>query len=86
MKKKDLIYLVIAVLILLTAGYLAYTQVFAAKTSTAKQEVTAEVVGEIKPNFNSAALSALADGTKNLDYAVDIDITAGVNNPAVFGK
>ena len=86
MKKKDLIYLFAAVIILLVAGYLAYTQVFAAKSNAAKKEVTTEVVGEIKPNFNPAALSVITDATINRDYAVEIDIKAGVNNAAVFGK
>ncbi len=86
MKKKDLIYLFIAVVILLVAGYLAYTQVIAPKSQAAKQDVTAEVVGEIKPNFNDPAITALTDTTKNHDYMVDIDINAGVNNASVFGK
>lgn len=86
MKKKDIIYLFIAVVILLGAGYLAYTQVIAPKSQTGEQEVTAEVVGEIKPDFSADAMSAITDATKNRDYAVEIDINAGVNNPAVFGK
>jgi len=86
MKKKDLIYLFIAVAILLLAGYLAYTQVFASKMQAAKKVEQVEIISAIKPDFNSGAMSALTDATKNRDYSVVIDINAGVNNPAVFGK
>jgi flagellar basal body-associated protein FliL len=86
MKKKDLIYLILAVIILLGAGYLAYTQVVAPKSQASKQDVTAEVVGEIKPDFNADALSAIEDSAKNKDYSVEIDVNSGVNNAAVFGK
>lgn len=86
MKKKDIIYLFIAVAILLVAGYLAYTQVVAPKSKSAKQDVKVEVVGTIKPTLNEAALNSITNGAVSRDYSVDIDITSDVNNAAVFGK
>jgi len=86
MKQKDIVYLLIAVVILLAAGYLAYTQVIAPKSQAANKVVTYEVVSEIRPDFNPSALAALADGIKNTNYSVVIDINAGVGNPDIFGK
>ncbi len=85
MKTKDMVYLVLAVAILLGAGFLAYTQVIAPKSAKSKV-VTAEVVGAISPDFDAAAITMLNNPDKVRDYNVDIDIHSGVNNASIFGK
>lgn len=85
MKKKDLVYAVIAVTILLIAGFLAYTQL-APKKSAASKVVQYEVVGKISPDFDVAAIAKLSDTATVQDYGVDIDITQGVGNKNIFGN
>jgi hypothetical protein len=86
MKKKDLIALVIAVAIMLVAGYLAYTQLMPQKGGTASQGVQVEVVGPIASDFDSAAMEALDDGSKVRNFAVKLDLSAGLDNPTIFGQ
>ncbi len=85
MKPKDIGALVIAVVIFLVAGYLAYTQLVP-KTASQGEGVKVEVVGVIASEFDSAALETLADSSKVRDYSVLIDLTTGLNNQAVFGQ
>jgi hypothetical protein len=88
MKKKDLIALVIAVAILLVAGYLVYTQLIPQKSGGAGQAdgVKVEVVGSIAGDFDQTALTTLDDATKVRNFAVNIDLTTGLGNQAVFGQ
>lgn len=83
MKKKDVIYLVLAVGILLTAGYIAYTKLLTHKGPNAGVQV--DVVGTIPANFNDTAINLIGDSTKVLDFYQPIDLTTGLNNPAPFG-
>lgn len=85
MKKKDLVYAVIAVVILLVAGFLAYTQLVP-KKSAASKVVQYEVVGKILPDFDAVAIAKLSDTNAVQNYGVDIDITQGVGNKDIFGK
>jgi hypothetical protein len=84
MKPKDLVYLLIAVVILMAAGYLAYTQLVPQKSSA--QGVTVEIVGPITENYDSVALTGLTNADKVRDYSVPIDLGTGLNNQAVFGQ
>lgn len=85
MKQKDVIALMLAVVIFLVAGYIAYTQLFP-KKSGVQQGNKVEIVGEIKADFDSQALSVLNDSTKTHDFAVPFDLSNGLNNQAVFGQ
>lgn len=85
MKTKDLISLVVAVVILLVAGYIVLTQLMP-KPQGSANGVEVEVVGEIKPNFDEQALTLLSDAEKTRDFSVPVDLTTGLNNTAVFGK
>lgn len=77
--------LVVAVLILLVAGYIVMTQVLP-KPASSGQGTQVEVVGEIKPDFDQAALDQLSDASKIRDYSVPLDLQTGLNNAAVFGQ
>ncbi|HSX03067.1 MAG TPA: hypothetical protein VLI05_07230 [Candidatus Saccharimonadia bacterium] len=85
MKTKDIVIMVVAALIFLVAGYLAYTQLVPKSSSAASQGVQVEVVGSIAPGFDSGALSTLQDSSKVHNYAVPLDLTTGLGNQAIFG-
>ena len=84
MKQKDLAMLIVAVAILLVAGYIGYTQL-APKTTSGPKTVQVEVVGSIPSSMDPNALSQLSDPTqvKDLDTPVDL---SGLNNSAPFGQ
>jgi hypothetical protein len=85
MKTKDLVALVVAVIIFLVAGYIAYTQLLPKKTAT-QQQIQVEVIGSIPSNLDPAALTQLTDTSQVRDYAVPLVLSSGLNNQAVFGQ
>jgi hypothetical protein len=84
MKSKDIVYLLLAVVILLVAGYLGYTQLVPQQKGA--KTVQVEVVGPIDENFDGAALAQVTDGSKVRDFGVQLDLTSGLNNQAPFGQ
>lgn len=83
MKKKDVFYLMVAVVILLVAGYLAYTQLFPSRTAS-NGSVTVEKIGSIPSQLDQTALDELNDPNKVHDYSSAYDVT-GLGNGAPFG-
>ncbi|MBW4061303.1 hypothetical protein HJC99_01885 [Candidatus Saccharibacteria bacterium] len=89
MKKKDIVSLVIAVVILMAAGYIAYTQLLSPKqtaTGETKGATQVDVIGAIPASLDSAGLATLNDPTKTVDYTPQIDLTTGLGNPTPFGN
>lgn len=84
MKKKDLIYLVLAVVIFLVAGYIGYTQLVPQRGGAASKVVQVEKIGVIPEELDSAGMTALGDLTKVRDFSTPVDLT-GLGNAAVFG-
>jgi hypothetical protein len=82
-KQKDLVYLVIAVVIILVAGYVVYLNL--APKNSAGSEVKVNIVGAIPSEMDSEGQKSLADPTKTKDYSSPIEFT-GLNNAAPFGK
>jgi hypothetical protein len=83
MKKKDLIYLLLAVGILLGTGYVGYTQLMPKQASSNVVEV--ETVGAIPDHLDATGLAALSDPNKVQDFNSPVDLT-GLGNTAVFGQ
>lgn len=83
MKTKDLVYLVVAVVILLAAGFLAFTQL-APKSTTSTSQV--EIVGRFSSEFDQAAVAKIRDPKTAQDYSSDFDFKSGLQNPAPFGQ
>jgi hypothetical protein len=81
-KQKDIVYLLLAVVILLVAGYVGYTQLVPQKASSKTVEV--EKVGVIPETLGEDGMKALSDVTKVRDYSSPVDLT-NLNNKAVFG-
>lgn len=86
MKKKDLIYVVLAVLIIGVASYLALTQLSPKSANGANSGTVVDVIGPISDQLNQTALTMLQDPTKAVDYSVRIDFTVGLGNAAPFGR
>jgi len=84
MKQKDLVYLVIAVVIFLVAGYVGYTQLLPKKVASGSAGVQVEKVGIITDSFDQTALTELSDPTKVVDYSTPQDFS-GLANTAPFG-
>ncbi len=83
MKKKDLIYLLLAVGILLGAGYIGYTQLMP-KKSASSNVVKVDKVGEIPAEMNAEGIAAINDPKQVVDFNSPVDLS-GLNNQAPFG-
>ena len=83
MKKKDLIYALLAVVILLVAGYLGYSQL--KPKSAASSVVVVEKVGIIPAHLDANGLARLNDRNMTTDYNTAVDFS-GLGNKAPFGK
>ena len=87
MKRKDATMLVVAVLILLVAGYIVSTQILKPKAgSSAKAGVPVEVVGSIPSSLDSSELGVLGDTSKTQDFTPNVDLTTGLGSGAPFGN
>lgn len=87
MKSKDIKYLLLAVVIMAVAGYLAYTQLVpqtAASTASA-EAVKVEKVGVVPDHLDEAGLAAIKDKVRTVDFNSPIDLS-GLNNKAPFGQ
>ena len=82
MKQKDIVYLLLAVVILLVAGYVGYTQLVPKKATSKTVEV--EKIGVIPSDMNPAGLVWLSDPTKVKDYNSPVDLS-NIGNKAIFG-
>jgi hypothetical protein len=83
MKQKDLIYLVLAVVILLVAGYVVYANLM--PKSSVDSGVEVDRIGTISTEVNKEGLMILTDKTKAKDFSSPIEFS-GLNNTAPFGK
>lgn len=83
MKQKDLVYLLIAVVILLVAGYVMYSNLMPKNTTDTGVKV--DVVGRIPSEMDTPGLAALTDPTKSKDFSSPIEFS-GLNNAAPFGR
>jgi hypothetical protein len=81
-KQKDIVYLLLAVVILLVSGYVGYTQLVPKKGGAKTVEV--EKVGVIPDNFDDKALGWLRDPGRVRDFGSPVDLT-GLGNTAPFG-
>jgi spore coat protein CotH len=82
-KQKDVLYLLLAVVILLVAGYVGYNQIVPKKASSNTVEV--EKIGPIPSELDSAALVRLSDASKVKEFSLPVDLS-NLNNRAIFGQ
>ncbi|HVQ43642.1 MAG TPA: hypothetical protein VMT30_01620 [Candidatus Saccharimonadia bacterium] len=84
MKQKDVIYAVLAVVILMVAGYIGYTQLVPKNANGKSTTVEVEKIGVIPGDLDSAGLDRIGDGGKVIDYNSTPDLS-GLGNSAPFG-
>jgi hypothetical protein len=84
MKKKDVIFAVLAVVILLVAGYIAFTQLVPKKSSATKT-VQVEKIGKINSELDPVGLARLTDTTKVVDFN-SIPEYSNLGTPTPFGR
>jgi hypothetical protein len=82
MKQKDIVYLLLAVVILLGGGYLGYTQLMPKQDKD--KAVKVEVVGVIPENFDEQAMTQLNNAEEVVDFNSPVDLS-GLGNPKPFG-
>ncbi|MDF2461562.1 MAG: hypothetical protein K0S68_965 [Candidatus Saccharibacteria bacterium] len=82
MKTKDVVLLLVAVVILLGAGYLGYTQLM--PKSADKKTTEVDVIGKIPSGFNDEAMAQLTDDSKVVNFNSPVDLT-GLGNTKPFG-
>jgi hypothetical protein len=81
-KQKDIIFTILAVVILLVAGYIGYTQLVPKKNANATLQV--EKVGAIPAEMDSGGLAWLNNKSQVIDYNSKVDLS-GLGNKAPFG-
>jgi hypothetical protein len=84
MKTKDVLLAVLAVVIMLVAAYIGFTQIAPQKTSTT-DGVVVEKIGKISAGLDQAGLGRIsdADKVKNFNSVPDF---SGLGNPSPFGR
>lgn len=83
-QKKDLLYIVLTVIILVAVFVLGYKQLNPAGGASAG--VTVEVVQPVGASFNAAALEHIRDDKKSKNFVVPIDLGTGVGTTTPFGQ
>jgi hypothetical protein len=83
MKQKDIMYIVLAGVIFVGAGFLAYTQLMPHQSGPKKVEV--EVVGVIPDKLSEKAMDRLTDPTTVVDFNLPVDLQ-GLGNAKPFGQ
>jgi hypothetical protein len=83
-KKKDLVFLVIAVCILLVAGYIVYSQLLPKKPGANASTVQVETAGSLPSSIDSNGLSQMTQSQMR-DFNSPVDYS-GLNNTEPFGQ
>ena len=84
MKRKDVTYLIITVVILAATGIMAYLFLFPQKSSTTGAKSSFEVITPIDATLTGDKLNRLLDSTKLKDFNVPADLK-GLGNTTPFG-
>lgn len=83
-QKKDLLYIVLSVIILVAVFILGYRQLNPTGGSSAG--VTVEVVQPVGASFNAGAVDQLRDDKKSKNFTVPVDLSSGVGTTTPFGQ
>lgn len=87
MKTKDIIGAVVAAILLVVVGYLAFSYLVPSSPKSAGKSVQkVEVVGVIRAGLNDENLKSLKDKDKNIDFTVNLDLNSDLGNSSVFGR
>lgn len=83
-QKKDLLYIVLTVIILIAVFILGYKQLSSSGGGSAG--VTVEVVQPVGSSFNAATLDHLRDEKQSKNFVVPVDLGTGVGTTTPFGQ
>ncbi len=83
-QKKDLLYIVLTVIILIAVFILGYKQLSSSGGGSAG--VTVEVVQPVGSSFNATTLDHLRDEKKSKNFVVPVDLGTGVGTATPFGQ
>lgn len=83
-QKKDLLYIILSVIILMAVFILGYKQLNPAGGVNAG--VSVEVVAPVGATLNAQALDQLRDDKKSKNFVVPIDLGSGVGTTTPFGQ
>jgi len=83
-KRKEILQLVVAIVILVAAGALIFNQL-APKQATKSEGPTVEKVTPIQPDFDQTSLSYITNHNKNQDFYQPPNLSSGLGNNQPFG-
>lgn len=86
MKRKEMIQLGIAVVILFAAGVLIYTSLAPKKSSSSSEKYTVEKVNMIEGDFDEEALQQISNNSKVRDFYTEPDLGSGLGNQQPFNS
>ncbi len=84
MKRKDVTYLIITVVILAATGIMAYFFLFPQKSTGTGAKSSYEVITPIDATLTGDKLNRILDSTKLKDFSVPVDLK-GLGNTTPFG-
>jgi len=83
-QKKDLLYIVITVIILLIVFVVGFKQLSPSGGSSGG--VSVEVVQPVGASFNASTLDHLRDDKKAKNFVVPVDLGSGIGTTTPFGQ
>lgn len=83
-QKKDLLYIILTVIILVVVFILGFKQL--SPSGSGQAGVSVEVVAPVGASFNTQALDHLRDEAKSKNFAVPVDLGTGVGTSTPFGQ
>lgn len=86
MKRKEIIQLAVAAVILFVAGVLVYMQLAPKKSGNSNEKYMVEKVRPIDADFDEEALTQISDSRKVRDFYVAPDLSTGLGNSELFNE
>ncbi len=86
MKRKEMIQLGVAVVILFAAGLLIFTMLAPKKSSSSGEKYTVEKVKMIDADYDEQALQQISNNSKVRDFYTEPDLGSGLGNQQPFNS
>lgn len=86
MKRKEMIQLGAAVVVLFVAGILVYTQLAPKKSSQSEEKYMVEKIKMIDADYDEQALTQITDGSNVRDFYTAPDLSTGLGNSQPFNE
>ena len=86
MKKRQIIYAILAAVFLVAAGAIFFSQQGQKGSTASTSGISVQVAAPISSSFNQDALSQLTNVSVTQDFAIQLNVATGLGNTAPFGK